>query len=55
MKEAYRIYTLAEALAAKVPVLTSDLDGPMEIICNGKYGYFFRLLVEYDYNNTHFK
>ena len=33
--------TLAEAMAAKVPVLTSDLDGPMEVICNGKFGYFF--------------
>ncbi len=28
-------------MAAKVPVLVSDIDGPMEIIENGKYGYFF--------------
>jgi glycosyltransferase involved in cell wall biosynthesis len=34
--------TVAEAMAAKVPVLVSDIDGPMEIIENGKYGYFFK-------------
>lgn len=33
--------TLAEAMAAKVPVVTCDLDGPMEVINNGKYGYTF--------------
>lgn len=33
--------TVAEALAAKVPVLVSNLEGPMEIISDGKYGYSF--------------
>jgi len=34
--------TVVEAMAAKVPVLVSNIEGPMEIIQNGKYGYFFR-------------
>lgn len=34
--------TVAEAMAAKVPVLVSDIEGPMEIIDNGKYGMFFK-------------
>jgi glycosyltransferase involved in cell wall biosynthesis len=34
--------TVAEAMAAKVPVLVSENDGPLEIIDNGNYGYFFR-------------
>ena len=34
--------TVVEAMAAEVPVLVSDVDGPMEIIDNGEYGYFFR-------------
>lgn len=34
--------TVAEAMAAKVPVLVSDIEGPMEIIENGKYGMFFK-------------
>lgn len=34
--------TVAEAMAAKVPVLVSDIDGPMEIIENGGYGTFFK-------------
>jgi len=33
--------TVVEALAAKVPVLVSDIEGPMEIINNGQYGFFF--------------
>lgn len=33
--------TIAEAIAAKVPVLVSNLEGPMEIIDNGTYGYIF--------------
>jgi len=28
-------------MAAKIPVLVSNVDGPMEVIDNGKYGYFF--------------
>ena len=34
--------TVAEAIAAKVPVLVSDIEGPMEIIDNGKYGMYFK-------------
>lgn len=34
--------TLAEAMIAKVPVLSSNLDGPLEVIDNGKYGMVFR-------------
>ncbi len=34
--------TLAEAVMAKVPVITSDLPGPMEIINNGKFGTSFQ-------------
>ena len=34
--------TVTEAMAAKVPVLVSENQGPLEIICNGRYGYSFR-------------
>lgn len=34
--------TVAEAMAAKVPVLVSANQGPMEIIDNGRYGYYFK-------------
>ena len=34
--------TVPEAMAAKIPVLVSDVEGPMEIIDNGRYGYFFK-------------
>lgn len=34
--------TVAEGLAANIPVLVSDIDGPIEIIDHGLYGYFFR-------------
>lgn len=33
--------TVVEAMAAKVPMLVSNIDGPMEIIENGRFGYFF--------------
>lgn len=33
--------TVAEGMAAGIPVLVSDIEGPMEIIRNGKYGYHF--------------
>ena len=33
--------TIAEAMAAKVPVLVSDVTGPMDVISNGEYGSFF--------------
>ncbi len=35
--------TVAEALAAKIPVLVSDIEGPMEIIGFGKYGMSFKV------------
>ena len=34
--------TIAEAMAAKVPVLVSDCEGLMEVIGQGKYGSWFR-------------
>ena len=33
--------TIVEALLAGVPVLVSDLDGPMEVIDSGERGYYF--------------
>jgi len=33
--------TVAEAMAAKTPILVSNQQGPMEIIDNGKYGFYF--------------
>lgn len=33
--------TVIEGLAAKIPVLVTNLDGPAEIISEGKYGYSF--------------
>lgn len=33
--------TVAEGMASKVPVLVSDIEGPMEIINNGEFGYYF--------------
>ncbi len=35
--------TVAEAMAAKIPVLVADIEGPMEIIAQGEYGYFFKV------------
>ena len=34
--------TVVEGMAAGVPVLVSDIEGPMEVIDRGRYGYFFR-------------
>jgi glycosyltransferase involved in cell wall biosynthesis len=34
--------TVAEGMAAGIPVLVSDIEGPMEIIRNGELGYFFK-------------
>lgn len=34
--------TIAEAMAAKVPVLTSDIEGPAEVVGRGKYGSMFK-------------
>jgi glycosyltransferase involved in cell wall biosynthesis len=33
--------TVIEAMSAKVPVLVADIDGPAEIIENGRYGFLF--------------
>ncbi|MBR1400159.1 MAG: glycosyltransferase [Prevotella sp.] len=35
--------TVAEALAAKVPVIVSNIEGPMEIINQGEYGMSFQV------------
>lgn len=34
--------TVLEGMAAGLPVLVSDIEGPMEIIDSGRYGYHFR-------------
>ena len=34
--------TIVEGMAAKIPVLVSDIDGPMEIINNGRHGFHFK-------------
>jgi glycosyltransferase involved in cell wall biosynthesis len=34
--------SIVEAMAAKIPVLVSDVEGPMELIGNGRFGYFFK-------------
>lgn len=34
--------TIAEAMAAKTPVIVSNLEGPIKIIEHGKYGYYFK-------------
>ena len=34
--------TVVEAMAARVPVLVSNTQGPMEVIENGKHGYYFQ-------------
>jgi glycosyltransferase involved in cell wall biosynthesis len=34
--------TIVEAMAAKIPVVISDLDAPMELIRSGEYGRFFK-------------
>lgn len=52
--------TIAEAIAAKVPVITSDLEGPIEVIDGGHYGIPFQCgnasdlankIIQF-YNNT---
>lgn len=34
--------TVIEGMTSGVPVLVSDIEGPMEIIANGDYGYYFK-------------
>jgi glycosyltransferase involved in cell wall biosynthesis len=33
--------TVVEGIAAKIPVLVSNIEGPMEIINNGEFGFYF--------------
>ena len=33
--------TVAEAMAAQIPVLVSNIEGPLEIIENGNFGFSF--------------
>ncbi len=33
--------TVVEGMAAKIPVLVSNIEGPLDIVKNGKYGYIF--------------
>ena len=35
--------SLVEAMAMGVPCVASSLDGPAEVLCNGKYGQMFRV------------
>lgn len=35
--------TVAEAMAAKLPVIVTDIEGPKEIVRNGKYGHLFKV------------
>lgn len=35
--------TVAEAMAAKLPVVVSDIEGPKEIVVDGKFGHLFRV------------
>ena len=34
--------TVVEGMAARIPVLVSNIEGPMEIIDGGRHGFFFR-------------
>lgn len=34
--------TVAEGMVAKIPVLVSDIEGPLEVIGNGQYGFQFK-------------
>lgn len=35
--------TIAEAMAAMLPVLVTDIEGPKEVVDNGKYGHLFKV------------
>ncbi len=43
--------SIVEALAARVPTLVSNLNGPMEIIDEGRFGFFFKRGDEEDCSN----
>lgn len=34
--------SVAEAMAAMLPVVVSDIEGPREIVCGGRYGHLFK-------------
>ena len=34
--------SVAEAMAAKLPVVVSDIEGPREIVCEGRFGHLFK-------------
>lgn len=40
--------TVVEGMASKLPVLVSNIEGPMEIINNGEFGYYFDVGDPYD-------
>lgn len=47
LKEGFGL-TIIEAMAARLPVLVSDIDGPIEVVNNGQYGWLFRHSDEND-------
>jgi glycosyltransferase involved in cell wall biosynthesis len=47
--------TIVEGIAAKIPVLVSNIDGPLEIIKNGRYGYVFDKGNPHDCTNEIFE
>lgn len=44
--------TIVEAMAARVPVLVSNIQGPMEVICNGALGTSFEAENAVDFAKT---
>lgn len=46
--------TIVEGMAAKVPVLVSDIDGPAEVVQEGKFGWIFKSGSEVDCANQIF-
>ena len=40
--------TIVEGMAAKLPVVVSDIDGTSEVICSGKYGCMFKVGDHHD-------
>ena len=43
--------TVVEGIASRVPVLVSNIDGPLEIIDNGKFGFYFDVGSDIDLSN----
>lgn len=50
LKEGFGL-TIVEAMLAKVPVLVSSIDGPREVIGDGKYGSIFEVNDSFDLAN----